>query len=182
MLNRAQVIGFLGQDPDVRYMSDGTAVANLSIATTEKWKDKNGQLQEQTEWHRANAWGKTAEVAAQYLKKGSLVYVEGKLQTRKWTDKQGVERYTTEIRIDTLRFLDRNGSRSGPPHPADSAPAGQAQPAAQQPQQPRGAKPMEDFDDDIPFIMNALMLDPHENSLSRRMARYGKNLLQVRID
>jgi len=109
-VNKVILIGNLGRDPEVRYMPSGDAVANITIATTETWKDKGGEKQEQTEWHRVAMFGKTAEIAGEYLKKGSQVYIEGKLQTRKWTDKEGQERYTTEIRADRMQML---GSRSG---------------------------------------------------------------------
>lgn len=149
MLNKAQVIGYLGADPDVRYLADGTAVGSLSIATTEKWKDKNGEQREKTEWHRVSVWAKTAENAAKYLRKGSLVYVEGRLETRKWQDKEGNDRYTTEIRCDTLRFLDRSGSNGGnrQPHPADNAGGEPRATAASS----TGSVPSDDFDCDIPF-------------------------------
>ena len=102
MVNKVILIGNLGRDPELRHTQDGTAVANLSLATTEKWKDRNsGEQQEKTEWHRLNVWGKQAEIAAEYLTKGRQIYVEGALQTRKW-EKDGVERYTTEIKV--LRF------------------------------------------------------------------------------
>lgn len=96
-LNKAIIIGRLGQDPDVRQTANGMSVANLSVATSEKYKDKSGQQQEQTEWHRITLWGKLADIAQQYLAKGALVCIEGKIQTRKWEDKDGTERYTTEI-------------------------------------------------------------------------------------
>lgn len=96
-LNKATIIGRLGQDPDVRQTANGMSVANLSVATSEKYKDKSGQQQEQTEWHRITLWGKLADIAQQYLAKGALVCIEGKIQTRKWEDKDGTERYTTEI-------------------------------------------------------------------------------------
>lgn len=106
MLNQAQIIGYLGRDPETRYMPSGDAVTNFSIATTEKWKDKStGEAKEATEWHRINTFGKLAEIAGKYLLKGSLVYVSGKLVTRKWTDASGVEKYSTEIKADTLKML-----------------------------------------------------------------------------
>ncbi len=107
-VNKVIIIGHLGQDPEVRYLPSGDSVANLSIATTESWKDKQGQKQEQTEWHRVSLFGKTAEIGGEYLKKGSQVYIEGKLQTRKWTDKEGQERYTTEIRADRMQMLGKS--------------------------------------------------------------------------
>lgn len=104
-VNKVILIGHLGQDPELRYLASGDAVANFSMATSESWKDKAGEKQEQTEWHRISAFGKTAEIVGKFLKKGSQVYVEGKLQTKKWTDKEGVERYTTEIRCDRMQML-----------------------------------------------------------------------------
>lgn len=130
-LNKAMIIGRLGQDPEVRHTQSNTAVATLSIATSERWKDKNGDLQEQTEWHRVTAWGRTAEICGEYLRKGSLVYIEGPLQTRKWEDKDGNERYTTEIKALSMQMLDSQGESK--PKPAN-------EPA-----------PIDDTDDDLPF-------------------------------
>lgn len=107
-VNRATIIGNLGNDPEIRYSSGGDAIANLSIATTDIWKDKNGDKQEKTEWHRVTMFGKLAEICGEYLKKGSQVYIEGKLQTRKWTDKSNIERYTTEIVADRMQMLGGN--------------------------------------------------------------------------
>lgn len=104
-VNKAIIVGNLGRDPDMRYTQSGEAVCNFNIATTETWKDKSGQKQEQTEWHRISIFGKLAEIAGQYLKKGSSVYIEGRIQTRKWTDKEGQERQTTEIRADRMQML-----------------------------------------------------------------------------
>lgn len=105
-VNKAIIIGHIGQDPVTRYMPNGEAVTNVSIATTESWKDKNsGEKKELTEWHRITFYRKLAETAGEYLKKGSQVYIEGKLQTRKWTDKDGVEKYTTEIIADSMQML-----------------------------------------------------------------------------
>lgn len=105
-VNKAIIIGNLGRDPETRYMPNGDAVCNIAVATTESWKDKNsGQKQEATEWHRITFYRKLAEIAGQYLKKGSQVYVEGKLQTRKYTDKDGVEKYSTEIIGDSMQML-----------------------------------------------------------------------------
>ena len=100
-LNKVQIIGNCGQDPEVRYMPNGNAVANLTLATSEKWKDKNtGEPKEETEWHRIVVFGKLAEIIGEYIRKGSKLYIEGKLKTRKWTDQQGQEKYTTEIVVD----------------------------------------------------------------------------------
>lgn len=108
-LNKALLIGHLGRDPEIRYMPEGGAIANLSIATSEKWKDKNGEQQEKTEWHRVSAFGKIAELAGEYLKKGSQVFIEGRIQTRKWQDKDGQDKYSTEIVANAIQFLDRRG-------------------------------------------------------------------------
>jgi single-strand DNA-binding protein len=111
---RVILIGNLGQDPEVRYMPQGGAVANLSIATSESWKDKaTGEMKEQTEWHRVVIYQRLAEIAGEYLRKGSKVYIEGKLKTRKWQDQQGVERYTTEIVANELQMLDGRGEGQG---------------------------------------------------------------------
>jgi len=113
-INKVILIGNLGQDPEVRYMPQGGAVANLSIATSESWKDKaTGEMKEQTEWHRVVIYQRLAEIAGEYLRKGSKVYIEGKLKTRKWQDQQGVERYTTEIVANELQMLDARGEGQG---------------------------------------------------------------------
>ncbi|WP_297472384.1 single-stranded DNA-binding protein [Ferrovum sp.] len=110
-VNKVILVGNLGRDPEVRYMPDGSAIANISVATTDTWKDKSGVKQEKTEWHRVSFFGKTAEIAAQYLKKGSQVYLEGRIQTRKWQDKEtGQDRYSTEIVGDRMQML---GGRTG---------------------------------------------------------------------
>ncbi len=149
-VNKVILVGNLGRDPEVRYMPSGDAVANITIATTETWKDKAGEKQEQTEWHRVAMFGKTAEIAGEYLKKGSQVYIEGRLQTRKWTDKEGQERYTTEIRADRMQML---GSRSGGsdrmPPPDDEAPARSSAPKKAAPAGKGGN--FDDLEDDIPF-------------------------------
>lgn len=114
-VNKVILIGNLGRDPEVRYNPDGGAMANISIATTDTWKDKqSGEKQERTEWHRVVFFGKLAEIAGEYLKKGSPVYVEGRLQTRKWQDKAGQERYTTEIVADRMQMLGSRGGGSEP--------------------------------------------------------------------
>lgn len=140
-LNKVILIGNLGQDPDVRYTPSGAAVANFSIATTEKWKDKqSGNLEEKTEWHRVVVWGKLAELCKEYLAKGRSVYLEGRLQTRAWDDKDGNKRYTTEVVAQTVQFLDRKGSG-----PAASS-GGGSSPASDE-----SGPPPFDADDDIPF-------------------------------
>lgn len=151
-VNKVILIGNLGRDPEMRYMPSGDAMANLNLATTDTWKDKNGEKQEKTEWHRVVMFGKQAEIAGEYLKKGSQVYIEGRLQTRKWTDKEGQERYTTEIVADRMQML---GSRSGGSErmaqpPDDDAPRAAAAP----PKKPAGGGKggnFDDLDDDIPF-------------------------------
>jgi len=144
-LNKVILIGNLGADPETRYAPSGDAICNLRIATTEVWKDKaSGERREATEWHRVVYFGRTAEVAAQYLRKGSQVYIEGRLQTRKWQDKDGQERYTTEIRGDG--GYDAPQARpASRPAPQQSANAPAKSPA------PGGGGGFGDFDDDIPF-------------------------------
>lgn len=110
MINKVILIGNLGADPEVRYLQDGTAAASFTVATTEKWKGKDGQMQEQTEWHRVTAWRRLAEICGEYLAKGSRVYIEGKLQTRKWKDQAGNDRYTTEIVAREMKMLSPRGS------------------------------------------------------------------------
>ena len=150
-VNKVILVGNLGKDPEVRYSPNGQAVANVTIATSESWKDKtSGEKQERTEWHRIVFFGRLAEIAGEYLKKGAQIYIEGRLQTRKWQDKDGHDRYTTEIVANEMQML---GSRSGagmPSEPAmESAPAGAPASSGARP----GAKASAgaDFDDDIPF-------------------------------
>ena len=144
-INKAIIVGTLGQDPDVKYTASGSPVVNISVATNENWKDKQtGEAQERTEWHRIVIFGKLAEIAAQYLKKGSQVYFEGKIQTRKWQDKTGQDRYTTEIVANEMQMLGGKQS-SGSTVPFDP-PANQSTPASS----PETA-PVDDGFDDIPF-------------------------------
>ena len=112
-VNKVILVGNLGNDHEVRYMPNGNAVANLSLATSESWKDQQGQVQERTEWHRLTMYRRLAEIAGEYLKKGSQIYVEGKLQTRKWQDQQGQDRYTTEIIVDQMQMLGGRGGEAG---------------------------------------------------------------------
>ena len=146
-VNKVIIIGNLGRDPEVRYMPDGGAIANISVATTDTWKDKSGEKQERTEWHRVAFFGKLAEIAGEYLKKGSQVYVEGSLRTRKWQDKEGKERYTTEIVADRMQML---GSRAGGSESMarEEAPAKESAGAAKSGGKGGG---IEDLEDDIPF-------------------------------
>lgn len=113
MLNRATIIGRLGKDPELRYTQSGQAVCSLSVATDESYTDRDGNKVDRTEWHKVQVWGRPAEAAANHIAKGSLVYVEGSLTTRKWQDQQGQDRYTTEIRANRVQFLDRKGSSGG---------------------------------------------------------------------
>ncbi len=152
MLNQAQIIGHLGKAPDMRYMPNGTAVASFSIATTEKWKDKNtGEAKEATEWHRISAFDKLAEIIGQYLTKGSLVYICGKIKTRKYTDKDGTERYTTEIHASEMKMLGGRES-SAQQRPTEARPQTTAAP---KPSAPSPDIPPSGFDgtddSDIPF-------------------------------
>lgn len=149
-VNKVILVGNLGQEPELKYMQSGDAVCNLSLATSESWKDKQGQIQEKTEWHKVCVFGKLAEICGEYLRKGSQVYFEGKLQTRKWQDQSGQDKYTTEIKVDSfdgkMQMLGgKSDSQSVPqqsaPKPQQSAP----------PQKNAAAEPDFDFDDDIPF-------------------------------
>ncbi len=112
-LNKAMLIGNLGKDPEVRYTASGQAVASFNLATSEKFKNKSGEWEERTEWHRVTLWGKLAEIAGEYLSKGKTVYIEGRIQTRKWQDNTGNERYTTEIVGDKMQMLSPKGERKG---------------------------------------------------------------------
>ena len=166
-VNKVILVGNLGRDPETRYMPDGGAITNISIATTSSWKDKSGEKQEATEWHRISFFGKLAEIAGEYLKKGSQVYVEGKLRTRKWQDKDGQDKYTTEVIADAMQMLggrqgmggegggtsaggggdygrSSGGSASGP---SGGGSGGASKPAAAK----GGAAKFDDFEDDIPF-------------------------------
>ena len=173
-VNKVIIVGNLGRDPEMRTFPSGDQVANVTIATTDKWKDRQtGEMKEATEWHRVVFNGRLAEIAGQYLRKGSQVYVEGSLRTRKWTDQNGVEKYSTEIRADQMQML---GSRQGmggpqggghddggygggeeqaprrapPPRAPMAAPAPRPVPQAPAPA-PRAASGFDDMDDDIPF-------------------------------
>ena len=146
-VNKVILIGNLGQDPEVKYMPNGNAVANITIATSESWKDKNtGEQVDKTEWHRVVFFRRLAEIVGEYLKKGSKIYVEGKLQTRKWQDNNGQDRYTTEIIANEMQMLDSRGGGSGD---FNQSPMGGQQQSA--PSQAAPAPVNNDFDDDIPF-------------------------------
>ena len=151
-VNKVILVGRLGKDPETRYMTSGEAVTNVSLATSENYKDKSGEKQERTEWHNLVFYRRLAEIAGEYLKKGSQIYVEGRIQTRKWQDKEGKDRYTTEIIVNEMKML---GSKSGggsfevmdenqSSAPARSAPAAKPVAAA-------GKGNFDNFDDDIPF-------------------------------
>jgi single-strand DNA-binding protein len=158
-VNKCILVGNLGKDPEVRYTQDGKAVASLTLATSESWKDQSGQVQEKTEWHRISMFGKLAEIAGEYLRKGSQIYIEGKLQTRKWTNKEGQDQYTTEIVLDPFNGVMQmlggksdNSSQQGQqrqaqPQQQAQRPSQQQQRPAQQNQSPM-AEPNFDFDDD----------------------------------
>lgn len=159
MLNKVTLIGNLGADPEVRYMPAGGAVTNISLATTRRWKDRqSGERRDATEWHRVVFFNRLAEVAGEYLRKGSQVYIEGRIQTRKWQDQNGQDRYSTEIIATEMQML---GSRSGGTAPLANASAPQNAPASPGPQSPSAPSQSapnspppaayEDFDDDIPF-------------------------------
>ncbi|MBU2754947.1 single-stranded DNA-binding protein [Acidithiobacillus sp. CV18-2] len=160
-VNKVILLGHLGRDPEMRYMPDGKAVATLSIATSESFKDKNGDRQERTEWHRVSLFGKTAEVAGEYLHKGSQAYIEGRIRTRKWTDKDGQERYSTEIVGDRLQLVGgrRDGAEGGSPAPQHGGGGG------------GDMGPDGGFeDDDIPFITCAM--DDYGQRWMRRAKRW----------
>lgn len=145
MLNKAQIIGHLGADPETRYMPSGDAVCTFRVATTERYKDKqSGEQREATEWHSISTFGKLAEICSQYLHKGSLVYVGGKINTRKYTDKDGIERYATGIKAENMKML--GGKEGGAPAQRQAAPQRQQRPAAAP-----ASSGFDDMDDDIPF-------------------------------
>ena len=147
-INKVILVGNLGQDPEIRYMPNGNAVANISVATSETWKDKQtGESKDKTEWHRVVIFGKLAEIAGEYLKKGSQVYIEGQLQTRKWQDQSGIDHYTTEIVVNTGGTMQMLGSRE---NSADDRGHSTQNTLSGKTNQNAPAPPM-DFDDDIPF-------------------------------
>jgi single-strand DNA-binding protein len=146
-VNKVILVGNLGKDPEVRYMPSGNAVANVTLATTDSWKDKQtGEKQERTEWHNIVFYSRLAEIVGEYLKKGSQVYVEGSLRTRKWQDKDGNDRYSTEIRADTMQMLGRREGGGEPRAESAGAPRAAAPAAAKKP-----AGKFDDMEDDIPF-------------------------------
>lgn len=135
-VNKAIILGNVGKDPEIRYMADGKAAASLSVATSSSWKDKSGEKQESTEWHRISAFGKLAEIIGEYVKKGSQIYIEGRITTRKWKDKDGQDKYTTEIIADQMQMLGGPKSDAKPEKPAEKVTA---------------KPPFDGMDDDIPF-------------------------------
>jgi single-strand DNA-binding protein len=152
-INKVILIGNLGADPETRAMPSGTTVANLRVATSESWRDKQtGEQQERTEWHRVALFGRLAEIAGEYLRKGSQVYIEGSLRTRKWQDKQGNERYSTEIVGNELQMLGGRGGAAAGGAPATTGAAASGAPAyAEESAGGGGGSRSEEFDDDIPF-------------------------------
>jgi single-strand DNA-binding protein len=145
-INKVIVVGNLGQDPDTRYMPSGSAVTNITVATNESWKDKQtGEQKDRTEWHKVVMFDRLAEISAEYLRKGSQVYIEGKLQTRKWQDKDGNDRYTTEIVAKEMQMLGGRGGSGG------GAPARNDGPPSSPPSSPPPQGSSDEFDDDIPF-------------------------------
>lgn len=141
--NKVILIGNVGKDPEVRHLETGIAVASFTLATTERYKNRNGELQDQTEWHNIVCWRNLAELSEKYIKKGAQIFVEGKIRTRSWADQTGAKRYTTEIVADNIRLLDRKGAVTGTPAdmPVQAAPVSQ----------PIFTAPVEDASDDLPF-------------------------------
>ncbi len=141
--NKVILIGNVGKDPEVRHLETGIAVASFTLATTERYKNRNGELQDQTEWHNIVCWRNLAELSEKYIKKGAQIFVEGKIRTRSWADQTGAKRYTTEIVADNIRLLDRKGALTGTPAdmPVQAAPVSQ----------PVFTAPVEDASDDLPF-------------------------------
>jgi len=152
-VNKVILVGRLGKDPETRYMTNGEAVTNATLATSENWKDKNGEKQEKTEWHNLVFYRRLAEIAGEYLKKGSQVYVEGKLQTRKWQTKEGQDRYTTEIIVNEMTMLGGKSSGSSSFEVVEKKPAASSGERAAVPAKPASAakSSFDNFDDDIPF-------------------------------
>ena len=141
--NKVILIGNVGKDPEVRHLETGIAVASFTLATTERYKNRNGELQDQTEWHNIVCWRNLAELSEKYIKKGAQIFIEGKIRTRSWADQTGAKRYTTEIVADNIRLLDRKGALTGTPAdmPVQAAPVSQ----------PAFTAPVEDASDDLPF-------------------------------
>jgi single-strand DNA-binding protein len=171
-VNKVIVLGHLGKDPEVRYTAAGAAIANVTIATSRSWKEKaSGDKMEETEWHRVVFYDRLAEIAGEYLKKGRPCYVEGRLKTRKWQDKDGIERYTTEVIAESLQLL---GGREDGAAPAPAPRSNQRRTPAPAPASRGGATGtgFDDMDDDIPFASSFASDEPQRTS-ARRMRRYG---------
>lgn len=179
-INKVIIVGNLGRDPEMRYMPSGDAIANIAVATSYKSKNKDtGEVKESTEWHRVSFFGKLAEIVAQYLKKGSSVYVEGRLQTRKYTDKDGVEKYATEIVAEVMQMLGgrADGGQSAQPQQRQAAPPPPPRPA------PKSAPNFSDMDDDIPFTCNLTILnDTAGRSKGQLRARHGRGLALAHVN
>ena len=168
-VNKVILVGNVGADPDVRYMPNGDAVANLRLATTESWKDKaSGEKKEITEWHRVVFYRRLAEIVQQYVKKGSALYIEGRIRTRKWQDKDGQDRYTTEIEANEMQMLggrrDVESRSEGDEHAKSSAPRARSA--------PKPSSGFEDMDDDIPFASSDFGRDVIGQKLARRLGRF----------
>jgi single-strand DNA-binding protein len=176
-INKVILIGNLGREPEVRYTANGAAICNVTIATSRNWKDKtSGEKMEETEWHRVVFYDRLAEIAGEYMKKGKPVYVEGRLKTRKWTDKDGAEKYTTEIIADNMQLLggrDDGGDRQerAPAARRTAAPAPRAQGGGGG-SSSKSSTGFDDMDDDIPFASAHVDDEPNRTS-ARRMRRYG---------
>jgi single-strand DNA-binding protein len=157
MLNKVQIIGHCGADPEMRYMPSGDAVANVSVATTEKWTTKDGEKKEKTEWHRCVFFGKLAEIVEKYVVKGGLIYVEGRIETQKWKDKEGNDKYTTQIKCDQMRLLSSKRDRDDPAPESEDRPERQERQSRQAARKEPEKKPagkqghFDDMEDDIPF-------------------------------
>ena len=148
-VNKVIIIGNLGRDPEIRTLPNGDAVANITVATTEKWKDKNtGEMKEQSEWHRVNFFGRLAEIVGEYVKKGDPIYIEGSIHTRKWTDKDGIERYSTEIKGSAMQLL--GSRRESTPAPSQGGSTTRPQTTPQRPDQ-QVSSGFDDMDDSVPF-------------------------------
>ena len=151
-INKAIIVGNLGKDPEVRYSANGNAITNITVATSDVWKDKNtGENQERTEWHRVVFFNRLAEIAGEYLKKGSQVYIEGRIQTRKWQDQSGQDRYTTEIVANEMQMLGARGGQGGQDAQYDSGSGSRRGAGGGGDSRGEQAPQFDDFDDDIPF-------------------------------
>lgn len=174
MLNKAQIIGRLGRDPEIRYMPSGEAVCNFSLATTEKWKDKtSGEMKEHTEWHRVSAWGRLAEIMGEYARKGSLLFIEGKMTSREYKKADGTPEKSFEVRATDLKLLSsrgESGNQAQSPAPAPAPRATQA--PSRQPVTAAAGTGFDDMDDDVPFVTNSMTFDM-TTSKQRRMNSYG---------